>query len=118
MSPPDPSAEKPAPPSDPNVVWASYGDISDGEAEDFIVGSREGLQRLKEHIEIAIEQGESLTGEDEGIEFPGIRRLDRAKDSAPESSSTLPAWGCGCGIAIALSILVLAFLGLKSLLPR
>ncbi len=94
------------------MVWASYGHGTNGEYEDFLVGSRAGLLRLKEHIEIAVESGESLTAADVGLQFNGVRRLDIEKDPPSERwESSLFGWGC---FGIVITILVLAGIGLKS----
>ncbi len=108
------SLQSPVSMSDPKVVWASYGHGADGEIEDFIVGSREGLLRLKEHIEIAIESGESLMTDDMGLQFNGVRRLDIVKEPPCEGwESSLLGWGC---LAIILATLTLAVIGVISLL--
>ena len=109
-----PTSDPPGMKTDPRTVWASYGHGSDGETEDFLVGSRAGLLRLKEHIEIAIESGESLIADDMGLQFNGVRRLDIEKDPPPESwKSSLLGWGC---LALLVATLALAVIGLKSLL--
>ena len=100
--------------TDPRKVWASYGDGAEGETEDFLIGSRAGLLRLKEHIAIAIESGESLMSDGMGLEFNGVRCVDREKDPRPEPwESSLLALGC---FALVIATLVLAAIGLKSLL--
>ena len=102
--------------TDPRIVWASYGHGTDGEMEDFLVGSRAGLLRLKEHIEIAIDSGESLMADDVGLQFNGIRRLDLEKDPPQEGlGSALLGWGC---LALAIAVLILAVIGLKSLMAN
>jgi hypothetical protein len=110
---PEPIPNQPEAKSDPKKVWASYGCGSDGEIEDFLVGSRAGLLRLKEHIDIAIESGKSLISNDPGILFNGVQLLDVEKEDPPESRySPLLDWG---GCIILITILTLAALGLKSL---
>lgn len=101
--------------TDPKTVWASYGHATGAETEDFLVGSRAGLLRLKEHIEIAIESGESLMADDMGLDFRGVRRLDIEKDDPPSDGwgSSLLGWGC---LVLLIATLVLAVIGLMSLL--
>ena len=108
-SAPGPQAASP----DPNDIWACYEEGEDGAHDMFITGSRGGLLRLKEHIEKAIESGESLMHEESGIDFAGVRRVDQREVLPATSSWRERALPLGC-FGILIAILVFALLGVIS----
>src|SRR5687768_11568857 len=96
----------------PAAPWVRY---SPGEGEeDFIVGSPAGLQKLRDHIDKAIVEGES-TIPDAQIGFNGVRCRLSPEDEPVDSGSSLAAWGC---LLLLGSILFLALYGGWTLIER
>lgn len=95
-------------PSSPSE-WVHYG-ATEGD-EDFIVGSPEGLTALRDHIDKAIAEGESLIANPR-IQFNGVRSRTAPEDEPVDSGSSLAAWGC---IFLLGTLLFLAVMGTISL---
>jgi hypothetical protein len=94
----------------PQPAWAAYGDTA--EEEDFIIGSPEGLKALRDHIDKAIQSGESLIEEPE-IQFNGVRCKASSSASVLDSrGTTLANYGC---FALAVLIIALAIYGAVTL---
>jgi hypothetical protein len=103
------------PPQKPaEEVWACYSEDESGTSDYFILGSRAGLQRLKEHIEIAIGKGESLIQDEPGMDFSGIRRQEKLKQDDAKLGWGEKAVMVGC-LGFIITALVLAVIGLVSL---
>jgi hypothetical protein len=94
-------------------VWARFCEGENGAMDYFIIGSRAGLVRLKEHIESAIEKGESVIVDEPGIAFAGIRVEE---DAGPEGEMGWKekAVSAGC-LGLLIAILLLAVWGFASL---
>jgi hypothetical protein len=92
-------------------AWASYG-ATDAD-EDFIVGSPEGLRILRDHIDRAIEHGESRI-DDPRITINGFRCKPSAEEVPTEPpASALAGFGC---LALVIGFIALAIYGLLALL--
>jgi hypothetical protein len=92
----DERPENTAPESPP--AWANYG-TTEAE-EDFIVGSPAGLRALRDHIERAIQTGESRI-DDPKIEFNGIKCKQSPLEMPVESRwSSLAGYGCFVAVAV------------------
>jgi hypothetical protein len=89
----------------------SYGTIA--EDEDFIVGSPSGLRALRDHIDQAIQNGETRIN-DARIQFNGIKCKEEMLADASSSSWKSSLMGYGL-VAVVFVILALAIYGAISL---
>jgi hypothetical protein len=97
-------------------LWLRYGDPADHEYEDFIVGSRLGLEVLRSHIDEALNNENGIAWiEHPGVKFNGVR-MSGAPDPDPPKDrhikDTLLGWGC---FFVVVLVLGLAALGIRSL---
>jgi hypothetical protein len=97
-------------------LWLRYGDPTDHEYEDFIVGSRLGLEVLRSHIDEALKNENGIAWFDHsGIGFMGVRMSDAPDPDPPKGGdlkATLLGWGC---LFVVVMVLGLAALGIRSL---
>lgn len=95
-------------------VWLHYGDPTDEEYEDCIIGSREGLLQLRDRIDEALLEG-SAWFEHPDIQFDGVRVDDRPDPEPPREHPCYECvWAWGCLLLIA-TVLCLAVVGVWSL---
>jgi len=90
-------------------AWATYGSAED---EDFIIGSAAGLRALRDHIDKAIQTGESRI-DDPKIEFNGIK-CKQSLSAVPAESrwSSLAGYGCLAVIVVIIGLAIFGFLSL------
>lgn len=96
----------PAEPSADATPWLVDG-ASIPEHEGFLIGNRPGLELLKRKLDEALASGECGIEED-GVDFTGIRVVDRDPREEPEHESfkqTIAKYGCLLVLVVALFVL-------------
>jgi hypothetical protein len=92
--------------------WIAHGSET-AEHEDFLVGNRAGLEALKQAVEQALRDGQSLTPQP-GIEYIGIRvvETDPRKPTPHTFGDKLKMVGC---LVLLLICVFIFFVGLHAL---
>ena len=91
-------------PPQSRLVW---GDCENEELDEWLVGNREGLTRLKEACDVALKEGHCATsdlGEIEGVKF---KESGWGEDEVEEKYSKLMAFGCTVFVFALFALLVI-----------